>query len=107
MRIGVTRDLDFVVNAELGLRSNPPQDTTGDAAQPPATPVRQKIPTPDHEGIEYPTSDGYHKMTRSEKLKTTKQINVQRLERGIPKSTPPGTPSKRKREDQGSDKVSN
>jgi hypothetical protein len=40
-------------------------------------------------------------MTRSEKLKTTKQINIQRLERGMSKWTPPGTPSKRKREDQG------
>jgi hypothetical protein len=82
---GATRDLDFVVNAELGLRSDPPQGTTGDAAQSPATPVRQKIPTPDHEDIEYPTADGYHKMTRSKKLKTTKQINLQRLERGMSK----------------------
>jgi hypothetical protein len=31
---GATRDLDFVVNAELGLRSNPPQDTTEEAANP-------------------------------------------------------------------------
>jgi hypothetical protein len=59
MEKGVTRDRDFVVNAELGLRSNPPQDTTGDAAQPPATPVRQKFFTPDHEGIEYPSEVGY------------------------------------------------
>jgi hypothetical protein len=98
---GATRDLDFVMNAELGLRSNPSPSTTGDAANPPSTPARQKIPTPEYDGIEYPTSDGYHQMTRSEKLKTTKQINLKRLERGMSKWTPPGTPSKRKREDQG------
>jgi hypothetical protein len=96
---GATRDLDFVVSAELGFRSNSPQGITGNAAQPPETPARQKIPSPDHEGIAYPTSDGYHQMTRSEKLKTTKRINLRRLERGMAKWTPPGTPSKRKKAD--------
>jgi hypothetical protein len=95
---GATRDLDFVVSAELGFRVNPPP-TTGGAAQSPTTPVRQKVPMPDPDGIEYPTSDRYHRMTRSEKLKTTRRINLRRLERGMAKWTPPGTPSKRKKAD--------
>lgn len=129
---GATRDLEFLVSAELEYR-RAPQDADKSApfaAQegtrvidkgdidseqlPPApkTPTKVQVPMPDKDGIQYPTPERYHSMKSSEKSKITKRINSQRLEKGLEKWTPPAkevhadasTPTRRQKDAQSSGK---